>query len=123
MESNFNQTDNRDVLVDENSVDIVDETSRLVTDVLCVNTLYAKVERHWNWTIGINVLLLCIIVILGIWIGLLYIQQQEHVSEIKKMNYGIGMMEKSANESEHLLLEVCKAEFGQTASICELNRF
>lgn len=122
MESTNNQTESRDVLINCASVDLEDETSRLITDTLGVSVLYGKVENTRKLVYGICIIVLLMGAILGILVGLSIVKQNNIASNAidfrNLVTERLSKLNQTIVRSEALLTIVCKAEFGQTSVVC-----
>lgn len=124
METQNNSTTRRDVSINDNAVEVdrQDSLSRLVAGDVGFAALHGRMEATRKLIIGIGLFLLCVGVILGLLVGHLYNSQRELSSQATFMKMGMDVMMKKAEESETLLTVVCKAEFGQSSTVCDLNK-
>lgn len=121
MENLTINTQSRDVLVNEASVDLEDETSRLIVDTFGVSVLQDKIDTNRKILYGIGMILVVCGAIFGIMAWLLYTQHQNLTSYTLYMETKwIGLIER-IRESESLLTTVCKSEFGQSSVVCSRN--
>lgn len=121
METETNNTQSRDVLVNEVSVDLEDETSRLIVDTLGVSVLHEKADTNRRYIYGIGLFLVVFGAIMGILAWLLYTQHRDQISYANEMETKwIGLL-KTIRESDTLLTTVCKSEFGQSSVVCKLH--
>lgn len=119
MDNSTNQsTEQRGVLTNCRTVELGDETSRLITDTLGSNVLYGKMENNRKLIYGIYALVVVVTVIMGFLVGLLLFKHCQQVSNATLMKNNLDGLIKRVNVSENLLAVVCKAEFGQTATVC-----
>lgn len=116
-----NSTTRRDVLINENAVDVdsQDSLSRLEAGNDDTTLLLAKVCVNRKLIIGIGMFTLCVGAILGLLVGLLYYSQSRYSSQAISIEKGLRMVQYKAEKSEALLTVVCKAEFGQTSTVCD----
>lgn len=121
MENLTINTQSRDVLVNEVSVDLEDETSRLVVDTLGVSVLQDKVDANRKILYGIGMVLVVCGVIIGISAWLLYTLHQNQTSYARNMEIKWNGLVDRIRESETLLTTVCKSEFGQSSVVCTRN--
>lgn len=121
MENLTNNTQSRDVLVNEACVDLEDETSRLVVDTFGVSVLHDKVDTNRKILYGIGMVLVVCGAIFGIMAWLLYTQNQNQTSYATNMETKWKGLINRIRESESLLATVCKSEFGQSSVVCSRN--
>lgn len=124
MESATNQsTEQRGVLTNCRTVELGDETSRLITETLGSNVLYDRMENQRKHIYGICVMVVLATAILGFLVGLLLVKQYQSTSEAMYLKKDMDFLKIRVNQSEGLLAVVCKAEFGQTATVCNNTHF
>lgn len=121
MENLTINTQSRDALVNESSVDLEDETSRLIVDTFGVSVLHDKVDTNRKLLYGIGMVLVVCGAIFGIMAWLLYIQHQNLTSYALNMETKWNGILIRIRESESLLATVCKSEFGQSSVVCMRN--
>jgi hypothetical protein len=118
MENDLVNAHERDVLVNATSVDEGNEMFRHGTDALSANALYEELKRTTWKLYGVGVVCLILGFIVGILAGNL-IRLEKHVTYLEQQQ--MDDMERiffRVTTSEKLLDVVCKAEFGQTSTIC-----
>ncbi|UHR49687.1 MAG: hypothetical protein SaTV13_gp1 [Sanya totivirus 13] len=121
MENLTINTQSRDALVNETSVDLEDETSRLIVDTFGVSVLQDKVDTNRKMLYGIGMILVACGAIFGIMAWLLYAQHQNLTSYAFNMEIKWNGLINRIRESESLLTTVCKSEFGQSSVVCSRN--
>lgn len=123
METQNNSTNSRDVLINDNSVEVErqDGLSRLVAGDAGIASLHGKMDAIRKAIIGIGLFFMCVGVILGFLIGHLYYSQEKQSSYATILKTEMDLINLKAEKSEALLAVVCKAEFGQTSTVCDLT--
>jgi hypothetical protein len=118
MEYDSTNAQERDVLVNATGVDEGNAMFTSNTGVLCADTLYVELKRTKWITYGVGVVCLILGIILGILVGIstrlenhmTHLEQQQ-MDDMERINIRV-------TKSEKLLDVVCKAEFGQTSTLC-----
>jgi hypothetical protein len=118
MEYDSTSAQERDVLVNATGVDEGNEMFRQDTDVLGARTLYEEMKRTTRILYGVGGVCLVLGIILGILVGI-SIRLEKHMAYLEQRQ--TDDMERiiyRVTTSEKLLDVVCKAEFGQTSTLC-----
>jgi hypothetical protein len=118
MEYDSINAQERDVLVNATGVDEGNAMFTPNTDVLSADTLYVELKRTKRIIYGVGVVCLILGIILGILVGI-SIRLENHMTNLEQQQ--LDDMERiilRVTKSEKLLDVVCKAEFGQTSTLC-----
>jgi hypothetical protein len=118
MEYDSTNAHERDVLVNATGVDEGNVTFTPNTDVSCADTLYVELTRTKRILYGVGVVCLIFGIILGILVGI-SIRLENHMTHLEQQQMDdMERINTRVATSEKLLDVVCKAEFGQTSTLC-----
>lgn len=118
MEYDSINAQERDVLVNATGVDEGNAMFNPNTDVFSADTLYVEMKRTKRILYGVGVVCLIFGIILGILVGI-SIRLENHMTHLEQQQMDdMERINTRVATSEKLLDVVCKAEFGQTSTLC-----